>query len=382
MSNKIFSVADARKFADRRLPRIIFDFVDGGAGNENACRLNVDQLDALRLLPRVMVNTESRSLESSLLGQTWSTPFGIAPMGMCNLVWPGADAMLVRAARHYGIPMVLSTMASSSIESIAEDAGENAWFQLYVGQSEEDAYHLIERAETAGYTHLVLTVDVPEIGLRPREQRNGFQTPIRFGAKQFLDIALHPHWSLSTLYAGIPRPANVNVAGGREFKRNEARGRVDWAFLERLRQRWKGRLIVKGVLGCEDSVRIRDAGVDALYVSNHGGRQIDSAPAAIQMLPRIRAALGPDYPLLFDSGVRNGEAVIKALALGADFVFIGRPFLYAMGADGYAGLQQMVELIRSQVDISLAQLGCTDINDVDGRYILDSAALTAGVGIE
>ncbi len=382
MSNKIFSVADARKFADRRLPRIIFDFVDGGAGNENACRLNVDQLDALRLLPRVMVNTESRSLESSLLGQTWSTPFGIAPMGMCNLVWPGADAMLVRAARHYGIPMVLSTMASSSIESIAEDAGENAWFQLYVGQSEEDAYHLIERAETAGYTHLVLTVDVPEIGLRPREQRNGFQTPIRFGAKQFLDIALHPHWSLSTLYAGIPRPANVNVAGGREFKRNEARGRVDWAFLERLRQRWKGRLIVKGVLGCEDSVRIRDAGVDALYVSNHGGRQLDSAPAAIQMLPRIRAALGPDYPLLFDSGVRNGEAVIKALALGADFVFIGRPFLYAMGADGYAGLQQMVELIRSQVDISLAQLGCTDINDVDGRYILDSAALTAGVGIE
>ena len=382
MSNKIFSVADARKFADRRLPRIIFDFVDGGAGNENACRLNVDQLDALRLLPRVMVNTENRSLESSLLGQTWSAPFGIAPMGMCNLVWPGADAMLVRAARHYGIPMVLSTMASSSIESIAEDAGENAWFQLYVGQSEEDAYHLIERAETAGYTHLILTVDVPEIGLRPREQRNGFQSPIRFGPKQFLDIALHPHWSLSTLHAGIPRPANVNVAGGREFKRNEARGRVDWAFLERLRQRWTGRLIVKGVLDCEDSVRIRDAGVDAVYVSNHGGRQLDSAPAAIQMLPRIRAAVGPDYPLLFDSGVRNGEAVIKALALGADFVFIGRPFLYAMGADGYAGLQQMVELIRSQLDISLAQLGCTDINDVDGRYILDSAALTAGVEIE
>ena len=370
MGNKIFTFSDARKYARRRMPRMTFDYIDGSAGDERACALNVESLEAIRMLPRVLVNVENRRLEKTLFGETWKLPFGIAPMGMCNLTWPGADAMLARAACEYGMPLGLSTMASSSIEVTAERAGENAWFQLYVGESLEVGFHLVERAEKAGYRNLILTVDVPEIGSRPREKRNGFQSPIRIGPKQFFDFATHPQWSLRTLAGGVPKLANVNVAGGKEFKRNEARGKVDWAFLEQLRERWKGNLIVKGVLGCEDSVRIRDAGVDAVYVSNHGGRQLDSAPPAIQMLPQIRAAVGEDYPLLFDSGVRNGEAVIKALALGADYVFVGRPFLYAMGADGYDGLQQMVELIRSQVDISLAQLGCTDIEQIDSRFLL------------
>ena len=373
MSKKIFSTSDARKYARRRLPRIIFDFIDGGAGDENSCALNVETIEALRLMPRVLVNVENRSQEKNLFGQIWSLPFGIAPMGMCNLTWPTADAMLAQAAKRYGIPLVLSTMASSSIETTAERAGEHAWFQLYVGQSEEVAYHLIERAETVGYTNLILTVDLPTIGSRPREERNGFKSPLRIGPKQFLDFALHPQWSLLNMRHGIPKLANVNVAGGKVFKRNEERGKVDWDFLARLRDHWPGNLIVKGVLGCEDSVRIRDAGADAVYVSNHGGRQLDSAPAAIQMLPLIRKAVGPDYPLLFDSGVRNGEAVLKALALGADFVFMGRPFLYAMGANGYTGLQQLIELVRSQIDVGMAQLGCTDINDIDASYILDDS---------
>jgi len=371
MSNKIFSVSDARKFARRRLPRMIFDFIDGSAGEERVCELNVEMIEALRMLPRVLVNVENRNHQKVLFGQTWNLPFGIAPMGMCDLTWPGADAMLARAAQQYGIPLGLSTMASSSIETTAERAGEHAWFQLYVGQSEEVAYHLVERAETVGYTNLILTVDVPSIGSRPREERNGFQSPFRIGPRQFLDFALHPQWSLTTLKTGMPRLANVNLPGGKQFKRNEARGLVDWDFLARLRERWPGNLIVKGVLDCEDSVRIRDAGADAVCVSNHGGRQLDSVPAAIQMLPQIRAAVGPDFPLLFDSGVRNGEGVIKALALGADFVLIGRPFLYAMAADGYSGLQQLIELFRSQIDISLAQLGCRDINDIDSSYIFD-----------
>ena len=374
MANKIFSLADARGYAKRRMPRMTFDYIDGSAGDERACALNVERIEALRMLPRVLVNVERRNCRKSVFGQTWDLPFGIAPMGMCNLTWPGADAMLARAAREYGIPLVLSTMASSSIEVTAERAGAHAWFQLYVGQSEEVAYDLVERAETVGYTHLMLTVDVPEIGFRPREHRNGFKSPIRIGPKQFFDFALHPRWSLTTLLtSGVPKLANVNIAGGKQFKRHEARGKVDWAFLDRLRERWPGTLIVKGVLGAEDALRIRDAGVDAVYVSNHGGRQLDSAPAPIDMLPKIRAAVGPDYTLLFDSGVRNGEAVIKALALGADFVFVGRPLLYAMGADGYDGLRQMIELFRSQIDISLAQLGCPDIGDLDASYILDEA---------
>ena len=379
MGNKIFSASDARKFAKRRLPRIIFDFIDGSAGEERACALNVEMIETLRMMPRFLVNVENRNHQKILFDQTWNLPFGIAPMGMCDLTWPGADAMLARAAQQYGIPLVLSTMASSSIETTAERAGEHAWFQLYVGQSEEVAYHLVERAETVGYTHLILTVDVPSIGSRPREERNGFQSPFRIGPRQFLDFALHPQWSLTTLKTGLPKLANVNVPGGKQFKRNEARGLVDWDFLARLRERWPGKLIVKGVLDCEDSVRIRDAGADAVCVSNHGGRQLDSVPAAIQMLPQIRAAVGSDYPLLFDSGVRNGEGVIKALALGADFVLIGRPFLYAMAADGHSGLQQLIELFRSQIDISLAQLGCRDINDIDSSYMFDGPTVGSEV---
>ncbi len=353
-----------------------FDYIDGSAGEELGCRLNVELIEALRLVPRVFVNVEKRSLGKTLFDVAYDLPFGIAPMGMCNLTWPGGDAMLARAAVHYNIPIVLSTMASSSIEQTAERTGNKAWFQLYVGQSEDVAMDLVERAEKSGYTRLMLTVDVPEIGYRARERRNGFQSPLRIGPRQFFDFATHPRWSLTTLATGVPKLANVNMPGRKEFKRNEARGKVDWAFLDRLRKRWPGPLIVKGVLNPDDALRIRDAGVDAVYVSNHGGRQLDSAPPSIAMLPRVRAAVGPEYPLLFDSGVRNGEAVVKALALGADFVFVGRPLLYAMGAAGYAGLEQMIELIRAQIDITLAQLGCPDVNDVGSAYVLDPPAAT------
>ncbi len=376
MPSKIYSLSDARRLARRRLPKMTFDYVDGSAGEELACRLNVDALEALRLLPRVFVNVENRKLGKTLFDIAYDLPFGIPPMGMCNLSWPGGDAMLARAAMHYNIPIVLSTMASSSIEETAERTGGKAWFQLYVGQSEDVAMDLVARAEKSGYTHLMLTVDVPEIGYRARERRNGFQSPLRIGPRQFIDFATHPRWSLTTLATGVPKLANVNLPGGKQFKRNEARGKVDWAFLDRLRERWPGPLIVKGVLNPDDALRIRDAGADAVYVSNHGGRQLDSAPPAIAMLPRVRAAVGPEYTVLFDSGVRNGEAVVKALALGADYVFVGRPLLYAMGAAGYAGLEQMIELIRVQLDITLAQLGCPDVNDVGPAYVLDPPGAT------
>ncbi|MDJ0779363.1 MAG: alpha-hydroxy acid oxidase [Gammaproteobacteria bacterium] len=373
MSNRIFSTSDARRLARRRLPRMIFDFIDGSAGEEQCSRLNVDKLDALRLLPRVLVNVEGRKQQKSLFGRSWGLPFGIAPMGMCNLTWPGADLMLADAARKYDIPLGLSTMASSSIEATGERVGDRAWFQLYVGESEAVANRLLERAEKAGFTHMILTVDVPIIGVRPREQRNGFKSPFRIGPRQLLDFALHPQWSLTTLRTGMPRLANVNLPGGEQLKRDEARGLLDWDYLARLRARWPGKLIVKGVLGGEDSIRIRDAGADAICVSNHGGRQFDSSPAAIEMLPLVRQAVGPDYPLLFDSGVRSGEGVMKVLALGADFVLIGRPFLYAMGAGGYAGLCELIEMLRNQIDIGLAQIGCPDVEDLDSSYVLDES---------
>lgn len=373
MNKKLFSIADARAAAKWRMPKIIFDYVDGAAGSEIACAQNCSMLDRMRLLPRVLVNVENRRLGKSLFGREWDLPFGIAPMGMCNLTWPGADHMLADAAVKYGMPVCLSTMASSSIEYMRHQAGENTWFQLYVGQSEEIGFDMVQRAEDAGYDTLILTVDVPMIAPRPREQRNGFQSPIKIGPKQFFDFATHPQWSIRTLLSGVPALANnlQNSSGGK-FVRNESRGKVDWGFLDRLRQRWKGKLIVKGVLSAQDAVRIRDAGVDAVYVSNHGGRQLDSAPAAIQMLPGIRAALGADYPIIFDSGIRNGEAVIKALALGADFVMLGRPFLYGIGAAGEEGLDAVIRLLINQIDTTLAQLGRLDLDGIDASVIVSN----------
>lgn len=371
MPEKFFTLDDARSAAKRRMPKIMFDYVDGAAGDEYACSRNRDLLNRIRLQPRVLINVEGRNLKKTCLGREWDLPFGIAPMGMCDLAWPDADKMLAAAAVRYNIPIGLSTMASSSIEIIRQRAGECAWFQLYVGQSEDIAFDMVRRAEEAGYDILMLTVDVPMIAVRPREQRNGFQAPLKIGPKQFFDFATHPQWSISTLLRGVPSVAN-NVDGNtnRKFVRNESRGKVDWNFLDRLRVRWQGRLVVKGVLSPDDAVRIRDAGADAIYVSNHGGRQLDSAPATIQVLPPIRTAVGKDCTIIFDSGVRNGEAIVKALALGADFVLLGRPFLYAVGGAGERGLTDIIDMLIRQVDATLAQIGRPDINDVDHNVVI------------
>ena len=372
MANNIYSIADARLMAKRRMPKIIFDYIDGAAGDEYGCRQNSLMLDQIRLLPRVLVNVENRNLSKSLFDHEWDLPFGIAPMGMCDLTWPGADKMFAAAAEKHNIPLVLSTMASSSIEDTRNRAGENAWFQLYVGQSEQAGLELVNRAKSCGYDTLILTVDVPMIAPRPREQRNGFQSPLKIGPRLFIDFATHPQWSIRTILTGVPELANSAGSGSSEkIIRNESRGKVDWKFLDRLRQLWQGKLIVKGVLCDRDAVRIRDAGVDAIYVSNHGGRQLNSAPAAIQMLPVIREAVGVEYPLIFDSGIRNGEAIIKALALGADFVMVGRPFLYGIGAAGDQGLAQVIDLLTAQVDTTLAQLGIPDINAIDDNIIIN-----------
>lgn len=350
---------------------MLFDFIDGAAGAEYASHLNHTSIDQIRLQPRVLVNVENCSLQKTFLGRDWGLPFGIAPMGMCDLTWPGADKMLAAAAVQHDMPLCLSTAASSSIEDTRQWAGDNAWFQLYVGQSEDVAMDFVRRADNAGYPALLLTVDVPQVAPRSRDLKNGFKTPLRIGPKQFFDFAFHPRWSIQTLLAGVPRTANYAAdTGAKAFVRGESRGRVDWDFLARLRERWPRTLIVKGVLSPEDAVGIRDAGVDAVYVSNHGGRQLDSAPPAIQMLPLIRAAVGDAYPLLFDSGLRNGEAVIKALALGADFVMLGRPFLYAMGADGERGLARVIDLLASEVSLTLAQLGRPNIEAIDRSVVV------------
>ena len=362
---------EARVLARRRLPRLVFDYIDGAAGKEHAAARNLAALGARQLLPRVLAPTDQYKLSQRFLGQALALPFGIAPMGMCNLAWPGADRLLAAEAVRRGMPHGVSTAASTSLETLAKQAGALAWFQLYVTGTLDAAWQLVDRAEAAGYQVLILTVDVPRVAPRPRDQRNGFTMPFRIGPRQFMDFALHPHWSLASLMHGMPGPANFDTAPGAQgFDRHASRAGANWAFLDQLRRRWKGKLIVKGVLSPDDAQRIQAAGADAVYVSNHGGRQLDSAPAAITALARVRAAVGPDFPLVFDSGVRSGEDILKALACGADLVMLGRPLLYALGADGARGLTSLLDALVNELGVAMAQLGLADVGDIRASHLV------------
>lgn len=368
-NSRIFDAEDARRIARRRLPRLVFDFVEGGAGREVATRRNTSRFDQIMLQPKVMEDVAERVLATGLLGRTYDLPFGVAPMGMCNLCHGDADQYLGVMARRRNLPVCLSSAASSTIEDMRHWAGDNAWFQLYVGKSKDQALALVERARIAGYGTLVLTVDVPQVSRRTRDLRNGFTMPFAIGPRQLLDFAFHPRWSLAALLKGAPSPRNFDTSTGAAFDRNASRAGADWAFLDRLRDLWKGTLIVKGVTSPADARRIRAAGVDAVYVSNHGGRQLDSVPAAIDLLPPIRDAVGAEYPVLFDSGVRSGEDVVKALACGADFVMLGRPLLHALAAEGEAGLAAMIEAIAGDIGVAMAQLGVNSIPQIGAQCL-------------
>ena len=361
MTARIHSYADARRLARRRLPWMVFDYIDGAAGEGAGEALNLAALRALRLQPRVLVDVTTRDIGTTLFGIRTELPFGISPMGMCNLSGPGADLMLARMAARHRVPVGVSTVASTSLERMIEVAEGHAWFQLYFSGDGSGTTRLVDRARAAGYGTLILTLDVPEVGRRPRELRRGFKMPFRIGPKQFVDFALHPVWSLSALYHGKPEMGNFTEPGW-EFDRTESRARADWGFLDRLRDNWDGRLVVKGVTSVEDAVRLREAGVDAIQVSTHGGRQLDSAVQPILALRAIRAALGDDFPLFYDTGLRSGEDVVKAYAMGADFVFFGRAMQFAIAADGQAGLAQFTDLVAQEISLTLAQIGRTGMS--------------------
>ncbi|MCR9139959.1 MAG: alpha-hydroxy-acid oxidizing protein [Alphaproteobacteria bacterium] len=378
-SHRIFSTEDARRLAMKRLPRLVFDFIEGGAGRERGMSRNTEQFDRVLLQPRVMADIEERTQTTEFLGTQFGAPFGVAPMGMCNLVWPHADRMVAETARDLNIPMCLSSAGSSTLDSVHEWAGENAWFQLYFGQSSQTSLEAAAQAQNAGYETLVLTVDVPQVSRRVRDLRNGFTMPFKMTPGAFLDFASHPVWSVSSLAAGVPSPKTLaRTENGEGFNRNASRAGADWTFLERLREQWQGKLIVKGITSPVDAVRAQQCDVDAIYVSNHGGRQLDCVPPALRLLPIIRRAVGPAFPLLFDSGVRNGEDVVKALILGADFVMLGRPVLYALGAASQKGLSDLLHCLVEDIDITMAQLGTTNVSDLGLHNLFEDGEAADG----
>ncbi|MEM1076291.1 MAG: alpha-hydroxy acid oxidase [Pseudomonadota bacterium] len=359
-ADAIHGYDDARRLARRRLPWMVFDYIDGAAGEGVAEARNRKALRDITLQPRVLVNVAERDIGVPVFTHAGKVPFGISPMGMCNLSAPGADLMLARMAARHEVPVGVSTVASTDLETMIETAEGHAWFQLYFSGDGSGTAKLVERARTAGYKTLVMTLDVPEVGRRPRELRRGFKMPFRIGPSQFIDFALHPRWSLATLAAGAPELANFQKPGF-SFDRTESRARADWAFLKRLRDQWDGNLVAKGVTDVEDAMRLRDEGVDAIQVSTHGGRQLDSAPAPILALRQMREALGPGYPLFYDTGLRSGEDIVKAYHMGADFVFFGRAMQFAIAAAGKAGLERLWDLLCEETSLTLAQIGQTHL---------------------
>ena len=372
-STKIHTIDDAIRLSKKRLPKLVFDYIDGASGDDKLAEINSKALDQIRLEPKVFRNVENRNLSKKIFDFHFDYPFGFAPMGMTNLSWPEADKMIAKESAYNNIPTCVSMASSTTLEDMFTFSEGHSWMQIYIFQSEEFIMELLKRAESIGYKVLILTVDVPILSRRARDDRNGFGYPFKIGPKQFLDFALHPQWSLTTLFKGAPQPMNyvTSKSGDQIFRRKESRGATDWNTLKRVRDAWKGKLIIKGVMNSEDALKIKEAGADAIQVSNHGGRQLDSATASINALPLIRKALGDDFPILFDSGIRSGSDILRALALGANFVMFGRPLMYAIGADGARGLRRIINLIKEELSTNLGLVGLTDINEVDKKIIAE-----------
>lgn len=369
---------DFEATARRRLPRAVFDYIRGGAEEGASLKANRRQFDAWGFRPAALVDTHGRHTRNQVLGDTWSLPLGIAPMGACGLASFRADLAMAAAAAKANIPYVLSGASLLPLERILA-INPDTWFQAYLPPEPEAVSALLRRAEVAGCRTLVITADVPVLGYREADIRNGFASPLRPSWRLAWDGLSHPAWLLGTFLHTLWRegmPHFENFGGGRGAPllsrhappRRHQRDRLDWEGVARLRDAWPHRLILKGLLDPEDGRRAAGQGIDAAWISNHGGRQLDGAVAPLTVL-REFAAAAPALPLLCDGGVRRGTDILKAMGLGAGQVFIGRPFLYAAVAGGEAGVLHAIELLRAELDRDLALLGCRQMGEVAARLI-------------
>lgn len=379
VSSRFTNLEDFRVQARKTLPRIVFDYIDGGVDSEIGLRRNREAFEAHRLLPRYLVDVRARNQSVTLLGRTYASPFGISPAGLAGLFRPGADLMLAAAARQMNVPFVLSTVSNETLEDVARIAPDHLWFQLYATPDDTVTRDLIRRAQQAGISTLVFSIDVPINSNRERNRRNGFSHPLRMPPAVMLEALRHPGWLWRYFRAG-GIPDRVNLApykpeGATAFEAAAHYSKLipsamhTWETFEKVRHWWQGPLVVKGILHPEDAVRAADLGAQGAIVSNHGGRQLDLAPAAVEMLPAIQAAVGDRLELILDSGIRRGSDVVIAKCLGARAAFFARPTLYAAAVGGQAAIESALGTLRNEVDLTLAQLGCPDFEALGRAHL-------------
>lgn len=373
------TIEDLRVMAKRRVPRMFYDYADSGAWTESTYRANETDFQKIKLRQRVAVDMTDRTLESTMIGEKVAMPVAIAPTGMTGMQHADGEILAARAAHKAGVPFTLSTMSICSLEDIANHVGQPFWFQLYVMKDRDFIARLIGRARKAGVTALVLTLDLQILGQRHKDIRNGLSAPPKPTLANLINLATKPRWCLGML--DTPRRSFGNIVGHvtgvadmsslSTWTSSQFDPKLNWDDVKWIKDLWGGKLILKGILDEEDAEMAVRCGADAIIVSNHGGRQLDGAMSSIEALPGIVAAVGGRTEILFDGGIRSGQDVIKALALGAQGTFIGRAFLYGLGAMGEAGVTLCLDIIRKELDITMALCGLRDVKDVDGRILVD-----------
>ena len=377
MPKKLLTIEDLRFAAKKRIPKLAFDYLSGGAGEERNIHRNRASFDNILLCPEYIISLPDREQKVKIFDHIYNGPIGISPMGLANLIWPKADTILAKAANKRNVPYILSAVGTSSIEEIADIAPNNTWFQLYVPQEEHICFELIRRAKQSGIKVLVVTVDVPYPSKRLRDWRNDFSLPFKIKPSLIFDVLSKPQWLTGTLKNGTPRFKNLIPYMKDAFKGKplsaaqilQASPNLDKALLKRIRDEWDGPLVVKGILSPKTALVAESCGVDGIIVSNHGGRQLNSAPSSIEALPYILKVLQPKTKTFIDSGIRGGEDVIKAFAMGAHYTFSGRSFMFGVGALGPLGGEHVLDIFADEIDRILAQIGCPDINVLDQKFI-------------
>lgn len=374
---KIVEIADLKRLAKRRVPKMFFDYADSGAWTESTYRVNESDFSKIKLRQRVLVDMTNRSLETTMIGEKVSMPVALAPTGLTGMQHADGEMLAAQAAEAAGVPFTLSTMSICSIEDVASVTKKPFWFQLYVMKDREFVKNLISRAKAAGCSALVLTLDLQILGQRHKDLRNGLSAPPKFTPKHIWQMATRPGWCLGMM--GTQRRTFRNIAGHAKnvtdlsslsvWTAEQFDPQLNWNDVAWIKEQWGGKLILKGILDEEDALMAAKTGADAIIVSNHGGRQLDGAVSSISMLKPIVDAVGDQIEVHMDGGVRSGQDVLKARALGAQGVFIGRPFLYGLGAMGKEGVTLALDIIRRELDVTMALCGKRNINDIDQSII-------------